>query len=192
MDSREGNRQATKLRISLRSSLHVFVRVLSFMRCPLNLKLELTVDFRHLLIVAIRTAMVESGYNADKNFVVAFIFERLFSLIGDIMIVAIIARTILEDMSHGSGKLAFFSNALIGLLWVLALIAFSFYAALYGQFIARNSSQITSDGSKYTTVFYSAYIFGISMYLAILSCVAVFKRPSKVYSPHHPRRRIYN
>jgi hypothetical protein len=61
MDSREGNRQATKLRISLRSFLHVFVRILSFMRCPLNLKLELTVDFRHLLIVAIRTAMVESG-----------------------------------------------------------------------------------------------------------------------------------
>ncbi|KFY71672.1 hypothetical protein V499_08150 [Pseudogymnoascus sp. VKM F-103] len=135
--------------------------------------------FLHLLIVAIRTAMVESGYHTDKNFVIAFIFERLFSLIGDIMIVAIIARTILEDMSHGSGKLAFFSNVLIGLLWVLALVAFSFYAALYGQFIAGNASQITNDGSKYTAVFFSAYIFGISMYLAILSCVAVFKRPSK-------------
>jgi urea transporter len=108
------------------------------------------------------------------------------------MIVAIIARTILEDMSHGSGKLAFFSNALIGLLWVLALIAFSFYAALYGQFIAGNAPQITNDGSKYTTVFYSAYIFGISMYLAILACVAVFKRPSKVYSPHLFCRRVYN
>lgn len=192
MDSREGNRQATKLWISLRCFLHVLVSFLSFVRYPLNLELGITVEFRHLLIVAIRTAMVESGYHTDKNFVIAFIFERLFSLIGDTMIVAIIARTILEDMSHGSGKLAFFSNVLIGLLWVLALVAFSFYAALYGQFIAGNASQITNDGSKYTAVFFSAYIFGISMYLAILSCVAVFKRPSKVYSPHHSCRRICN
>ncbi|KFY49383.1 hypothetical protein V496_10049 [Pseudogymnoascus sp. VKM F-4515 (FW-2607)] len=115
--------------------------------------------FLHLLIVVIRTAMLESGFHANTNFLIAFIFERLFSLIGDIMIVAIIARTILEDMGH---------------------VSFSFYAALYGQLVANGSASITtSDGSKYTTVFYSVYIFGISMYLSILACIAVIKRPSK-------------
>lgn len=193
MDSREGNRQAAKLWIFLRCLLHVFVSALSFVRYRLSLGLKLTVGFRHFLVVVIRTAMVESGYHVTSQFVIAFIFERLFSLVGDIMIVAIIARTILEDMSCGSGKLASVSNGLIGLLWVLGIVSFSFYSALYGQFLATGgASKITNDGSKYTTVFYSAYIFAISMYLSILGCVAVIKRRSKVYSPQHPCRRIHN
>lgn len=182
MDSREGNGQAAKLGIFLRCVLHVLVRALTFVQYPFNLELELTVEFRHLLIVVIRTAMLESGFQANTNFLIAFIFERLFSLIGDIMIVAIIARTILEDMGHGSGKLAGFSNGILGVLWAIGLVSFSFYAALYGQLVANGSaSKTTSDGSKYTTVFYSVYIFGISMYLSILACIAVIKRPSKVY-----------
>jgi hypothetical protein len=128
--------------------------------------------------------MTESGFHFSNNFVIALIFERLFSLVGDIMIVAIITRTILEDMGCGSGKLAMLSNILIGLMWLLALVSFSFYAARYGQFLSNGTTtQITNDGSKYTSVFYSAYIFGFSMYLSILSCVAVVKKRSTVYSP---------
>lgn len=182
MDSREGNRQAAKLGIFLRCLLRVFVRALTFVRYPLNLELKLTVGFRYLLIVVIRTAMIESGYHATSHFLTALVFERFFYLVGDIMIVAIIARTILEDMGSGTGKLASFSNGLIGLLWMLAIIAFNFYAAFCGQFIAIGGvSNITNEGSKYTAVFYSAYIFVISMYLAILACMAVIKRRSKVY-----------
>lgn len=128
--------------------------------------------------------MAESGFHFTKNFVIALIFERLFSLVGDIMIVAIITRTILEDMSCGSGMLAILSNCLIGLMWLLALVSFSFYAAVYGQTISNGyATQVTSDGSKYTSVFYAAYIFGFSMYLSILSCVAVVKKRSTVCSP---------
>lgn len=149
----------------------------------LNFELGLTVEFRHFLIAVIKTGMVESGYYATSSFLISFIFERLFSMIGDIMIVAIITRTILEDLSCGSGKLAMVSNGLIGLLWSLGIIAFSFYAAFYGQFMADGSvSDTTNDGLKYTAIFYSAYIFTISMYLTILAFVAVIKRRSKVYS----------
>ncbi|KFY08385.1 hypothetical protein V492_06277 [Pseudogymnoascus sp. VKM F-4246] len=136
--------------------------------------------FLHFLVKVVGTGILESGVQTDQNFLIAYVFERLFSLIGDVLIVAIITRTLLEDLSCGSGLLALFSNGLVGCLWVFAIISFSLYAAFQGQGISGDGyTEAVLDGQKYTSVIYSAFIFGISMYLTILAFVAVVKRRSK-------------
>lgn len=113
---------------------------------------------------------------------IGFIFEYIFSRVADVLIVAIIARTITEDVGALSQKIA---NWVVGFLWLITIILLGFDIASYAEYMAIGGPEyIAYSGRLYTAIIQSSYLFAFTLYLSALAIIAVLKRRSMVcFSP---------
>lgn len=111
-------------------------------------------------------------------FYLAYIFQVFFSRIGYVLIVAIIARTITEDVGVLSQKLTTFA---VGLFWVISLVDIGFAIAWDAELMAMGYvEEIAVLGSLYMDILLSSYLFAFTLFLSVLAILAMIKRRSKV------------
>jgi hypothetical protein len=144
----------------------------------------LTVELSYFVITITISALGEDKFVTTYLIYLAYIFEDLFARLGQVLIMAIIARTITEDLGVLSQKITSF---FIGLLWLVAIAGFGFQTAVYASVISHGRpDEIGGLGSLYMGITFASYLFFISLYLAVLAIMAVFKRNATVCAPPYP------
>ncbi|KFX96291.1 hypothetical protein O988_05396 [Pseudogymnoascus sp. VKM F-3808] len=134
----------------------------------------LIIDF---LLRVITTGLQESEAVVTHLFYLAYIFQVFFSRIGYVLIVAIIARTITEDVGVLSQKLTTFA---VGLFWVISLVDIGFAIAWDAELMAMGYvEEIAVLGSLYMDILLSSYLFAFTLFLSVLAILAMIKRRSK-------------
>lgn len=95
------------------------------------------------------------------------------------LIIAIIARTITEDVGMVAQKFASFG---VGALWAITTISFGFIVAYYAEALSMGYPEgVVLQGVQYTGIIEASYSLLLVLFLCVLAVVAVLKRSSKVY-----------
>ncbi|KFY85484.1 hypothetical protein V500_08379 [Pseudogymnoascus sp. VKM F-4518 (FW-2643)] len=132
--------------------------------------------FCNYLLQVVFTALGESYVVVTYMIYIGFIFEYIFSRVADVLIVAIIARTITEDVGTLSQKIA---NWAVGFLWLITIILLGFDIASYAEYMAIGGPEYIAYGGRlYTAIILSSYLFAFTLYLSALAIFAVLKRRS--------------
>ncbi|OBT86735.1 hypothetical protein VE02_06251 [Pseudogymnoascus sp. 03VT05] len=133
--------------------------------------------FCNILIGAIFFAMGESYVEVTYLIYIGYIIQEFFARVANVLIVAVIARTITEDVGAVSQKIA---NYAVGLLWIITTIGFGFSIAVFAENMSLGySERIASDGRLYTSILEASYMFALALFLTTLAIIAVLKRNSK-------------
>jgi hypothetical protein len=151
---------------------------------------RLTFQPSNILIGAVFLALGESFVEVTYLIYIGYIIQDFFARAGNVLIVAIIARTITEDVGAVSQKIASYA---IGLLWTITTVGFGFTIAVYAEVMSLGYVEnIASDGQLYTYILEASYLFALALFLTALAIAAVLKRSSKVCStsptPTHKKR----
>ncbi|KFY30427.1 hypothetical protein V493_01921 [Pseudogymnoascus sp. VKM F-4281 (FW-2241)] len=132
--------------------------------------------FFNYFISVIITALQETETEVTYMLYLGFMIQAVFSVVADVLIVAIIARTITEDVGVLSQKITSFC---IGLLWTIAIIELGFTIAVYAEIMALGyTERIAAEGMLYTNITHVSYLFAFTLYLVVLAILAVLKRSS--------------
>ncbi|KFY71935.1 hypothetical protein V499_07907 [Pseudogymnoascus sp. VKM F-103] len=133
--------------------------------------------FFDILLAVIFMAMGESFVEVTYLIYIGYLIQGFFSRVANVLIVAIIARTITEDVGTVSQKIASYA---VGLLWTITTISFGFLIAVYAEVMSMGYvERIASDGQLYTLILEASYMFALALFLTALAIFAVLKRSSK-------------
>lgn len=130
-------------------------------------------------ISALYQALGESEVVVTYMAYLGYIISAIFYRVAHVLIIAIIARTITEDVGALSQKIC---SYVVGLLWVITLVGLGFEIAIYAEYMAMGGPEwIATAGAAYTAITEASYLFAFTLYLITLSVLAVLKQSSKVY-----------
>ncbi|KFY05760.1 hypothetical protein V491_09032, partial [Pseudogymnoascus sp. VKM F-3775] len=132
--------------------------------------------FLSTLLQVIFSALGESEVAVTYLVYIGYIIKEIFWTIASVLIVAIIARTIAEDVGALSQKIATFG---IAFLWTISIIVLGFSIALYAEYIAMGGAEyIATMGYIYSSIIWASYLFAFTLFLCGLAVFAVLKRRS--------------
>lgn len=138
-------------------------------------------------MVALYQALGESDVVVTYMAYLGYMIRDIFYRVAHVLIIAIIARTITEDVGALSQKICSYA---VGLLWIITLVGLGFDIAYYAEFIAMGGPEyIAAAGTAYTAIVEASYLFAFTLYLITLSVLAVLKQSSKVCSLPHPYKK---
>lgn len=124
------------------------------------------------------TALGESRVEVTYLVYIGYMIKDIFYQVANVLIVAIIARTITEDVGALSQKLTSFG---IGFLWTISLIVLGFDIAVYAEYLAiGGAEEIAGRGFLYSSMILASYLFAFTLVLSALAVFAVLKGRSMV------------
>ncbi|ELR03726.1 hypothetical protein VC83_05810 [Pseudogymnoascus destructans] len=132
--------------------------------------------FCNILLSVIFMALGESYVTVTALIYIGYIIQDFFARVANVLIVAIIARTITDDIGTVSQKIASYA---VGLLWTITTVSFGFTIAVYAEVMSLGYVEsIASDGQLYTSILEASYMFAFALFLTVLAIFAVLKRSS--------------
>ncbi|OBT60980.1 hypothetical protein VE03_09647 [Pseudogymnoascus sp. 23342-1-I1] len=132
--------------------------------------------FSNYLLAAIFQGLGESEVVVTYMVYLGYMIKEIFGQVALVLIVAIIARTITEDVGAVSQKICTFA---VALLWVITIVGLGFDIAYFAEYMAIGGPELIAvSGTVYTAITLASYLLAFTLYLFALSVYAVLKRSS--------------